>query len=338
MLMFRFHAALLAKPLVVVELSKTGHIASATRSAITAASCIASPVTALIAAGSREVLDQVLPSLTSIRGISTVLFAEGEHYSDGKAHEFSLLIDKVVTAKHITHVVAGGSAFGKEVVPLAAALKKCMPISDVLKIKSEDSFIRPMYAGNVLATVKSTNPVHYMTIRSTAFERAGEEGAESGASNGSSETACTVEPFQAVPPLNFTKVVQASSASDGDRPDLTTASIVVAGGRGLKSKENFQKLFPLATKLGAAVGATRVAVDSGFIPNEHQIGQTGKNVAPELYLAFGISGAIQHLAGIRDAKVVVAVNTDEEAPIMQVADYALIEDAMKCVSELSEKV
>lgn len=335
--MFHLRSILFAKPLVIVELTKGGRIASATRSAITAANAISCPVTALLAAGSREVLDAVLPSLTSILGIGTVLTTEGEHYKDGKADEFSRLVDAVVTAKSITHVIAGGSVFGKEVIPLAAAYQKCMPLSDVLRIKSENSFVRPMYAGNVLATITSQNKVHYMTIRSTAFERAGEEDGAS-CSNDTAAKGGTVESFQALQPLNWSKVVQASSAPDGSVPELTTASIVVSGGRGLKTKENFEKLFPLAKKLGAAVGATRVAVDSGFIPNENQIGQTGKSVAPELYLAFGISGAIQHLAGIRDAKIVVAVNTDEEAPIMQAADYALIQDAVKCVSELAEKV
>lgn len=334
--MLRFHHALLGKALVVVELTKTGQLSSATRSAITASKALSCPVAALVAAGSREILENVLPAITSITDISAVYVSEGEQYKDGKADEFSRLVDAVVLKHDFTHVVAGCSAFGKEVIPLAAACQKCMPICDILKINSENSFVRPMYAGNVIATFTSKNPIHYMTIRTTAFDRAGEKSSATASQNESSK--CVVDSFPAVPPLNWSKVIQESTPADGSAPDLTTASIIVSGGRGLKTKENFSKLYPLAKKLGAAVGATRVAVDSGFTSNENQIGQTGKNVAPDLYLAFGISGAIQHLAGIRDAKVVVAVNTDEEAPIAQVADYMLIGDAAKCVLELTEKV
>lgn len=324
--MFRLsHCFLASKTLVVAELSRVGGLTPATLSAITAAKSLGGPITALVA-GSRAKVEKAASELSTIAGITAVLQSEGDHLDGLRPDEVAPLVHQVVQSHAMTHVIAGCSSFGKDVIPLAAARHPVMPITDVLEVKGEDTFVRPMYAGNVIATIQSKNPVHYITVRTTSFDRAEVGG----------QPACPVEPVTPPPALNHTKIISESSESS-DTPDLTTAPIVIAGGRGLKTKENFDKLYPLAKKLNAAVGATRAAVDAGFTANEFQIGQTGKNVAPELYIAVGISGAIQHVAGMRDSKVVVAVNTDEEAPIFQSSDFAVVADATKFVEELTEK-
>lgn len=325
--MLRLYSSLLAKALVVAEVSRAGKIAPATLSAITAgAAAGGGPVTALVA-GSPSMVSAAAAVLSTTKGVAEVLTVEGEHYGDSLAEEFAPLVDAIVKEKGVTHVLAGCTAFGKDLIPLAAARQKAMPITDITQVKAETVFVRPMYAGNVMATLESKSPLHYITVRGTAFERAAS----------GSAAACPVVALPPRPPVGRTTFVGITEAK-ADAPDLTTAPVVVAGGRGLKNKENFAKLFPLAKKLKAAVGATRAAVDSGFTANEDQIGQTGKNVAPGLYMAFGISGAIQHIAGMRDSKVVVAVNTDEEAPIFQHADYALVGDATAVVEELTKKL
>eukprot|EP00796_Vickermania_ingenoplastis_P008301 gene8302-5817_t len=312
--MFRLCSSLLAKTLVVAEVTAGGRIAPATLSAVTAALAVGGPVAALVA-GSRTLLDTAAAELASVKGLTEVLQVEGEHF-DGKADEVSQLVDAIVEQQKMSHVLAGCTAFGRDVIPLAAAKQQIMPITDILHVKSEHSFVRSMYAGNVVATLESSSPIKYITVRSTSFQRAP-----------AGQPLCPVTHFPPTAPLNRTKIVS-ESTPNADAPDLTTAGIVIAGGRGMKTKENYEKLFPLAKKLNAAVGATRAAVDSGFAPNENQVGQTGKNVAPALYIGFGVSGAIQHIAGIRDSKVIVAVNMDEEAPLFQAADFILVGDAV----------
>lgn len=237
-----------------------------------------------------------------------------------------MLVENIKKGNY-THVVAGHTAFGKSVLPRVAALLDSQQISDVTAIEDEKTFVRPIYAGNAIATVESTDAVKILTIRGTAFPAATPEGASTPIESGVDAKA---EPISEWVSEDLAK---------SDRPDLSTASKVVSGGRGLKSKEEFDRIiFPLADALGAAVGASRAAVDSGYADNSLQVGQTGKVVAPQLYMAVGISGAIQHLAGMKDSKVIAAINKDPDAPIFQVADVGLVGDLFEKVPELTEKL
>lgn len=319
--MLRRTSLALGKALVIVEMVN-GKIAPATLSAITAASKVG-PVTALVAGGNAK---EDAKAVAAVPSVADVLASVGDHYSHGLPEELVRLIDAEVKAKAYTHVFAGTSAFGKGVIPRAAAKQCCMPIAEITDVKDENTFVRQTYAGNAITQVKSSDKVKYCTVRGTAFERAATEGGSA-----------SVNEIPAQPPVGSATFVK-DELSATDKPDLTTASVVISGGRGMKSGENFKLLEELAAPLHAAVGATRAVVDAGYVPNEMQVGQTGKTVAPTFYLACGISGAIQHVAGMKDSKVIAVVNTDEEAPFFQIADYGIVEDLFKVVPALTEKV
>jgi electron transfer flavoprotein alpha subunit len=257
-----------------------------------------------------------------IAGVKRVLVADAAQYAHALAENLGALI--VAQAKGYSHVLAPATSFGKNVLPRVAALLDVAQISDIVKVESPDTFVRPIYAGNALATVQSADAVKVITVRSTGFDPAAATGGSA-----------TVESISAGADTGLSSLVS-QELTKSARPELTAARVIVSGGRGMGNGENFKILEALADKLGAAVGASRAAVDSGFVPNDYQVGQTGKIVAPELYIAVGISGAIQHLAGMKDSKVIVAINKDEDAPIFQVADYGLVADLFQAVPELTQ--
>jgi len=304
--------------LVLAELDG-GAVAKALLSAVAAAGKLGGDVDILVvgsgvdAAGAARVV-----------GIRKVLVADAPHLAHPSAEDVAALL--VALAPTYDHLVAASTSFGKNVMPRAAALLDIAQVSDVVEVLGPDRFKRYIYAGNALATVVSTDPKRVLTVRTTAFAPAAAEG-------GSAEV-CKVE----VPAASGLSAFVGQEVSKSERPELTSARIVVSGGRGMGSGENFKLLDALADQLGAAVGASRAAVDAGFVPNDYQVGQTGKIVAPDLYVAVGISGAIQHLAGMKDSKVIVAINKDEEAPMFQVADYGLVGDLFKIVPELTEEL
>jgi len=259
-----------------------------------------------------------------VAGIKKVLHADAPHLADFLAENVSSVLISI--AKNYTHLLAPSTSNGKNVMPRVAALLDVQQISDIVAVESADTFVRPIYAGNALATVKSNDAIKVITVRTTAFDAV--------ASGGSA----SVESIS-VPADSGLSTFVSREVSKSERPELTAAKIIVSGGRGMASGENFKKVLePLADKLGAAMGASRAAVDAGFVPNDWQVGQTGKIVAPDLYVAVGISGAIQHLAGMKDSRVIVAINKDEEAPIFQVADYGLVGDLFQLVPQFVEEL
>lgn len=291
---------------------------AATLNTIAAAMKIGGEIDLLIAgSGCGSVAEQAV----TLAGLTRVKVADAPHYLDQTAENLAALIH--ANAAGYTHILAPATTFGKNLLPRVAALLDVAQISDICAVESADTFVRPIYAGNALATVKSSDAVKVITVRPTAFDAVGQGGN------------AMIEQIAAGPDLGLTKLV-GRELTKSARPELGAAKIVVSGGRGLASAENYHKLLePLADKLGAALGASRAAVDAGFVPNDYQVGQTGKVVAPQLYIAIGISGAIQHLAGMKDSKVIVAINKDPDAPIFQVADYGLVGDLFQIVPELT---
>ncbi|MBY0243465.1 MAG: FAD-binding protein [Burkholderiaceae bacterium] len=266
----------------------------------------------------------VAAQAAEVAGVKKVLVADAEHFADALAENAA---EQVVTvAANYSHILAPATAYGKNILPRVAATLDVAQISEIIRVESPDTFARPIYAGNAIATVQSNDPVKVITVRSTAFDAAGVSG----------HTAA-IERVSSVGDFGKSRVVSRELAKL-DRPELSGAKIVIAGGRGMGSSESFKILEPLADKLGAAMGASRAAVDAGYVPNDWQIGQTGKIVAPELYIAVGISGAIQHLAGMKDSKTIIAINKDPEAPIFSVADYGVVGDLFELVPELTQQL
>lgn len=259
-----------------------------------------------------------------VEGVKQVLLADHADYAYQLAENMAALTADI--GKHYDYIFAPADTFGKNILPRAAALLDVTMLSDVSAIITPDTFVRPIYAGNVMATVQTEEKIKVMTIRTTAFSTAAE-----------TNTAATIQAVDKVIPNSLSKF-ESHSLTQSARPELTSARVIISGGRGLKSADNFHLLEKIADKLGGAVGASRAAVDAGFAPNDYQVGQTGKIVAPDLYIAVGISGAIQHLAGMKDSKVVVAINSDPEAPIFQAADYGLVGDLFKILPELSAEL
>ena len=304
--------------LVIAE-HNNSELQASTYNTIAAAKQLSGEIVVLVAGHNCE---SVAEQAAKAEGVDKVLLAQAEFLEHLLAED----VEKAVMAQEgdYSHILAPASTFGKNMMPRISALLDVQQISDIISVESDDTFKRPVYAGNAIATVKSNDSKKVITVRATAFDALATEGGTASIENvdAGSHTALS----------NYVS----EELTKSERPDLGTAKVVVSGGRGMGNGENFEMLETLADKLGAAVGASRAAVDAGFVPNDYQVGQTGKIVAPELYIAVGISGAIQHLAGMKDSKVIVAINKDEEAPIFQVADYGLVEDLFKAVPELIE--
>ena len=298
-----------------------GQFGAATLNAVSAAQQIGGDIHLLVAG---DTSGTIATEAAAIAGVAKVLVADGAEYAHGLAENLAPLICDL--ASQYSHILASATTTGKNIMPRVAALLDVMQISDIIKIDDANTFQRPIYAGNALSTVRSDEATKIITVRSTAFEAAPAEGGsaaiETIGNNGDSGLSSYVK----------------SELSSSERPELTSAPIVISGGRGMQDGANFAMLEKVADKLGAAVGASRAAVDAGFVPNDYQVGQTGKVVAPDLYVAVGISGAIQHLAGMKDSKVIVAINKDDEAPIFQVADFGLVADLFDAVPELEKEI
>jgi len=315
--------ARLLSTLAILE-QKDGKLNSGSLGAVTAGQRLGGSVHGFVAGKNAK---SVAQAAAKVQGLEKVLAVENEAYERGLPENWAPLLVENIKKGGYTHVVAAHSAFGKSLLPRVAALLDVQQISDVMSIESEDTFVRPIYAGNAILTVQSSDPTKLLTVRQTSFPPAETEG-------GSASVEDAVDPKVESP----TEWVSEDLAKS-DRPELASATRVVSGGRGLKSKEEFDRLIPpLADALGAAIGASRAAVDSGFADNSLQVGQTGKNVAPQLYLCAGISGAIQHLAGMKDSKVIACINKDPDAPIFQVADVGLVGDLFEKVPELTKKL
>lgn len=292
-----------------------------TAKAVSAAAALGGEVHVLVAGSNCR---PAAEGAAKIEGVSKVLVADAPHLANQLAEEIAALI--VPLMANYDALVAPSTARGKNVLPRVAAMLDVMQISDITAVKSPDTFERPIYAGNAIQTVQSTEPKKVITVRTAAFAAAPEGGS------------ATIESISAPEPVGLS-IFEGAELAKSERPELTAARIVISGGRGLQSAENFKKYIePVADRLGAAMGASRAAVDAGFAPNDLQVGQTGKVVAPELYIAVGISGAIQHLAGMKDSKVIVAINKDGEAPIFQVADYGLVADLFQALPELDAEL
>jgi len=313
----------LASTLVIAE-HTNGVISAGTLSTVTAASKIGGDVSVLVMG---KGVDGAAKHAATIKGVSKVLTLDDEVFSHKIAENQSSAVTQL--AKKFSHILAPSTANGKNYIPRTAALLNSAPLSDVLAVIDENTFKRPMYAGNAIATVKMSSAIKFLLVRTTAFEKAADK-----SGNAPIEAAKLDTPVTKSTSSTFVS----ENAVVSSRPDLTSARVVVSGGRGMKNGENFAMLDVLADKLGGAVGASRAAVDAGYVPNDYQVGQTGKVVAPDLYIAVGISGAIQHLSGMKDSKVIVAINKDKEAPIFQVADYGIVDDLFKVIPEMNSKL
>jgi electron transfer flavoprotein alpha subunit len=305
--------------ILVIAEHDNARLKASTHHTLGAAQAIGGDVHVLVAGAGCEDVAQAVAQAT---GVSKVLLADASHYKDELAESLALLV--VQLAKDYGHVLLPATTFGKNLAPRVAALLDVAQISDIVAVKSPDTFVRPIYAGNALATVQSRDSIRVITVRSTGFDAVAATGGSA-----------AVEKIAAGPDAGLTTML-GRELTKSERPELTAARVIISGGRGMGSGENFKLLEPIADKLNAALGASRAAVDAGFVPNDWQVGQTGKIVAPELYIAVGISGAIQHLAGMKDSRVIVAINKDEEAPIFQVADYGIVGDLFKIMPELAQ--
>ncbi len=306
--------------ILVIAEHEHGALKDATLNTVTAAQKIGGDIDVLVAGTG---CGAAAESAAKISGVNKVLLADADCYNHQLAENLSLLVTEL--SGNYSHILAPATTTGKNFMPRVAAALDVVQISDIIAVESADTFKRPIYAGNAIATVQSSDNVKVITVRTTGFDAAATEGA------------AAVESISAVHDAGVSSFVKEELAQS-DRPELTSAQVIISGGRGMANGENFAMLERVADKLGAAVGASRAAVDAGFVPNDMQVGQTGKIVAPELYIAVGISGAIQHLAGMKDSKCIVAINKDEEAPIFQVADYGLVADLFDVVPELEQKL
>jgi electron transfer flavoprotein alpha subunit len=305
--------------ILVIAEHDNAALKAATLNTVAAAVKLGGDIHVLVAGANVGAVSQATAKLA---GVAKVLVADAPHYEAQTPENIAVLVETL--ASGYSHVLAPASSAGKNLAPRIAALLDVAQISDIVGIESADTFVRPIYAGNALSTVKSADAVKVITVRATAFEAVATEGGSA-----------TVENVAAGPDLGLVRLL-GREVTKSARPELGAAKIIVSGGRGLGSGDNYRAVLePLADKLGAALGASRAAVDAGFVPNDYQVGQTGKIVAPQLYIAVGISGAIQHLAGMKDSKVIVAINKDAEAPIFQVADFGLVADLFTAVPELA---
>ncbi|HAJ75478.1 MAG TPA: electron transfer flavoprotein subunit alpha [Gammaproteobacteria bacterium] len=304
--------------ILVIAEHANSELKSATLNAVAPAQAIGGDIEILVAGCDCQAAAE---SAAQLSGVIKVIVADNACYDHQLPEAVAPLVAEV--GKSASHILAAATTTGKNLLPRVAALLDVAQISDIVAVESADTFVRPIYAGNALATVQSSDPIKVITVRTTAFGDA-----ESGGS-------APIESSDFVAEQGLASFVS-EQLSQSERPELTAASIIISGGRGMQDGENFLLLEKVADKLGAAIGASRAAVDAGFVPNDYQVGQTGKIVAPDLYIAVGISGAIQHLAGMKDSKVIVAINKDEEAPIFQVADYGLVADLFKALPELEQ--
>ena len=308
-------------PILVIAEHDNAALKASTRNTLSAAKKLGGDIHMLVAGQGCAAVAQAAAALDGVAG---VMLADDPQLAAQTAESVAALV--VSMAAGYSHIVAPATTFGKNFLPRVAALLDVAQISDIVAIEAPDTFVRPIYAGNVMATVQSKDPVKVITVRGTAFPAA--------TANGGFAVVESVAPAADAGVSSFV----GQQLTKSDRPELTAARIIVSGGRGMGNGDNFKLLEDVADKLGAAVGASRAAVDAGFVPNDYQVGQTGKVVAPDLYVAVGISGAIQHLAGMKDSKIIVAINKDEEAPIFQVADYGLVADLFAAVPEMSKEL
>ncbi|MAO86081.1 MAG: electron transfer flavoprotein subunit alpha [Candidatus Marinimicrobia bacterium] len=303
--------------ILVIAEHDNNNLKGATLNTVTAATSLTGEVNLLVIGSN---VDNVVEESQLLDGVNKIIKCDADIYANAIAEDLSDIIESL--SNGYTHILAPATTFGKNLMPRIAAKLDTQQISDIISIESDDTFKRPIYAGSCIATVKSNDTVKVITVRSTAFDPVTQN-----------NSGVEIETIDGKPSAGISKFVSEELAKS-DRPELTSANIVISGGRGMQSGDNFHLLDSIADKLGAAVGASRAAVDAGFVPNDYQVGQTGKIVAPDLYIAVGISGAIQHLAGMKDSKVIVAINKDEDAPIFQVADYGLVADLFTALPEL----